>query len=272
MHSAVSGAAIGGLLAFLVQPVLGQVPELPDAERYGRVGDENSLRICIDPRDPAWQVDRQIAEAIAGALLLTPSVTVIESTAEREELDAIYRQLLENCSVYFGFKLVAGSYPEWLTLTRPYYDVGYRFVTADPDWQRLGDIPRDQALGPTIGTSGDFALVQYLNSLPAAERWRRFPMTSDVLALEALSSGEVAAALVWAPSLYELGQADPEIAALRVIAADPAPQTVVLVGAVLLSRDGYLRTAMDEAIASLVADGTIAAILDQAGFPATPPR
>jgi hypothetical protein len=39
----------------------------------------------------------------------------------------------------------------------------------------------------------------------------------------------------------------------------------------LLGKETYLRTALDQAIGALLADGTIAAILAKDGFPGTPP-
>ena len=53
--------------------------------------------------------------------------------------------------------------------------------------------------------------------------------------------------------------------------AIPALVVTLGVGALLLSNDTFLRTAVDEAIAALSADGTIAAILEQHDFPATTP-
>ena len=49
----------------------------------------------------------------------------------------------------------------------------------------------------------------------------------------------------------------------------PLPPTTLGVGALMLSNETFLRTALDQAIAALTADGTIAAILDSHGFPAT---
>ncbi len=50
---------------------------------------------------------------------------------------------------------------------------------------------------------------------------------------------------------------------------NPLPPTTLGVGALLLADETFLRTAVDEAIAALSADGTIAGILEMYAFPAT---
>jgi len=258
-------------LLAVITPVSAQTPFLPDESKFGRPADQDNLSYCIDKRDPAWEVDARIAEAVASALLLNPDVYFVEDSAIRADVDQLYRHLRANCRLYFGFKLLPEVYPDWLTVTRAYYEIGYVFVTANPNWARLGDVPRDQALGPSLATAGDFRLVAYLNAQPANQRWSRYPMPNDAAALKAVIEGRVAAALVWAPSMYELGKSNPEIARLRILASDPMPEERVSVGAVLLSGEGFLSTSVDQAITTLINDGTIGEIVGGAGFPATPP-
>ena len=50
---------------------------------------------------------------------------------------------------------------------------------------------------------------------------------------------------------------------------NPLPPTTLGVGALMLANETFLRTALDEAIAALSEDGTIAGILEKYGFPAT---
>jgi polar amino acid transport system substrate-binding protein len=247
-------------------------PFVVDEDKFGHFGDDYTLRYCVDPRDPAWQVDQAIAEAIAGALLIEPAPFAVTDQSTREPIEDLYRHLIADCSIYFGFKLLPGVYPDWLTVSRPYYEVGYILAAKNPDWNKLGDIPRTEALGPTIGTAADFRLVQYLNSLPADQRWRRFPITSDEVALDEVLSGEVAAALVWGPSFNALKAANPKYAELRPIALDPLPTSDIPVGAVLLSTETFLRSSVDQAIDSLVKDGTITRIVKEHGFDAALPK
>ncbi|UXN73906.1 hypothetical protein N8D56_00430 [Devosia sp. A8/3-2] len=61
-------------------------------------------------------------------------------------------------------------------------------------------------------------------------------------------------------------QQRPDAAALRVIANDPIPGAEVHVGALVSSRNSFLRSRVDRAIDALVADGTIAGFLEQHGY------
>jgi polar amino acid transport system substrate-binding protein len=261
------GCAFGG--AALAQAPSSETPFVPDEFKYGRRQDNGTLQYCLDARDPDLPVARKIGSAIAQALLLEPKPHEIGADTAGEDLDNLYRVFLETCDVFLGFKLIPDAYPGWLTVTRAYYRTSYVMVTADPAWNALADVPRDRAVGATIGTAADLRLIQYLQALPAAERWNRFPMGSDELALGALMRNTVGAALVWGPSFWALRQSDPALSKLRAIALRPLPASSVEVGATLLSRESFLRSNIDQAIASLTADGTIQSILDGEKFPAT---
>ena len=62
---------------------------------------------------------------------------------------------------------------------------------------------------------------------------------------------------------------DAAFAAIQVIDPAPLPPTTIGVGGLLLSNEKFLRTAIDDAIAALNADGTIQSIVDRYKFPAT---
>lgn len=266
------GLAAGVLGLLLGLPALAQTPFVADEEKFGRIPDDFTLRYCVDPRDPAWEVDQAIAEAIAAALLVEPAPFVVEDVATRESIDNLYRHLLADCSLYFGFKLLPGVYPDWLGVTRPYYQVGYVLAVQDPAVTRLGDLPKSAAIGPTLATAADFALVAYLNALPERERWPRYPQMSDEAALDELLAGHLGGALVWGPSFDRLARTNPAYASLKLVPLDPVSVPDIPVGAVLLSNDTFLRSTIDEAIAALVADGTIATILADRHFPARLPQ
>jgi polar amino acid transport system substrate-binding protein len=244
-------------------------PFVPDEWKFGRRQEGSTLQYCLDARDPDLPVARRIGKAIADTLLLEPKPHEIGGDTGGEDLDNLYRLFLETCDVFLGFKVIPDAYPPWLAVTRPYYRTSHILVTADRSWNALADMPRSLALGATIGTSADIRLVQYLQALPAADRWNRFPMGSDELALRALLNNTIGAALVWAPSLWALRQSDAAFAALRVIPSRPLPQSQVDVAATLLTRESFLRSNIDQAIAALTADGAIQAILDSEKFPAT---
>jgi polar amino acid transport system substrate-binding protein len=245
-------------------------PYVPEEWKYGRREAGSTLQYCLDTRDPDLPIARKIGEAIAQALLLEPKPRELGQNSVGEDLDNLYRVFLENCDVYLGFKLIPDAYPQWLAVTRPYYRTSYVLVTANPQWNSLADMPRTQAIGATIGTSADIRLIQHLQSLPADSQWSRFPMGSDELALRALLRGSIGVALVWAPSFWALRQSDPAFAKLRIISSRPVPESAVDVGATLLARESFLRSNIDQAIASLTADGSIQSILDGEKFPAAP--
>lgn len=261
--------------ALLPAPVSAQEPEFYDVPyadgqwNYGRRLDEAQLRYCVDPRDPDWEVAGAIADAIAQGLLLEPQRYVVETKVVVEDITKVYGVMLEHCDVYMGFKLIPGGYAHWITLTRPYYEAQYVFVTADADIHALADVAPSRPVGATIGTSAHLRLVSYLMALPAEERWPTYPMGTNDLALESLLNGTVDVALVWAPSLWAKQRDEPAYADLHVIDPNPLPPTALGVGALLLADKTFLRTAIDEAIAALSADGTVQSILDKYEFPAT---
>ena len=244
-------------------------PYVPDEWKYGRRQAGSTLQYCLDIRDPDLPIARKIGQAIAQALLLEPKPHELGQNSVGEDLDNLYRVFLESCDVYLGFKLIPDAYPQWLAVTRPYYRTSYVLVTANTQWKSLADMPHAQAIGATIGTSGDIRLIQYLQALPADSRWSRFPMGSDELALRALLRNTIGAALVWGPSFWALRQSESDFAKLRIISSKPLPDSTVDVGATLLTRESFLRNNVDQAIAALTADGTIQSILDSEKFPAT---
>jgi polar amino acid transport system substrate-binding protein len=250
-------------------------PFVVDDWRFGTHETNAALSYCVDARDPDWPVARRIAAAVSGALLLQPKESLIGNDPRTddmsgEDLDDTYRLLIQRCDVFFGFKLVPDAYPQWVTITRPYYRSSYVYLAADPAWKSLGDMPTTRAIGATIGTGADMRLSQYLLAVSADKRWDKFPMASDDAAVRAVMDGTTGAALVWAPALWALRTTDVAIAKLPEMAPSPLPISTADVGAILLSRQSFLRTSLDRAIASLTADGTIAAILKDENFPGTP--
>ncbi len=257
------------------RPVSAQEPEffdVPSAEgqwNYGRRLDESQLRYCVDQRDPNWEVAGAIADAIALALLLSPQRYVVERKVAIEDITRVYALMLEHCDLYMGFKLIPGGFPNWVTLTRAYYESQYVFVAADPDIHALEEVAPGRPIGARMGTLAHLRLVSYLMALSAEDRWPTYPMGTSDLALESLLNGTVDVALVWAPILWAKQREEPAYANLHVIDPTPLPPTTLGVGALLLANETFLRTAIDEAIAALSKDGTLAGILDEYGFPGT---
>jgi len=256
-------------------PGFADTPFVVDDWRFGTHETNATLRYCIDKRDPDWPVAEKIASAVAAALLLRGNEYMVaqdpkDADMSGDDLDDTYRTLIEHCDAFFGFKLVPDAYPAWITITRPYYSSTYVYVAADPAWKSLADMPTGRAIGATVGTIADLRLSQYLLAVGAGKRWDKFPMSSDEAALRAVVDGTTGAALVWAPALWALRKSDPEFAKLPEMAPAPLPVSTADIGAILLNRQTFLRTSLDQAIASLTSDGTIAGILKEQNFPGTP--
>lgn len=250
------------------EPEFFDIPYAPGQWNIGRRLDVSQLRYCVDTRDADWEVAAAIADAVAGALLLEPNRYVVESSIVTEDITRIYAIMLEHCDVHMGFKLIPGGLPNWVTLTRPYYEANYVFVATDPALNALSDVAATRPIAATMGTSAHLRLVSYLTALPRENRWPTYPMGSNDLSLESVLNGRADVALVWAPSLWAKQRKDPAYAGFNLIDPAPLPPTALGVGALLLSDQTFLRTAVDEAIDALVADGTIQGILDDFGFPA----
>ncbi len=250
------------------EPEFFERPYAPNQWELGKRLDESKLRYCVDPRDPDWEVAAAIADAIAQGLLLEPVRYTITSEQVQEDITKVYALLLEHCDIQMGFKLISGGYAGWASVTRPYYEAAYVLVALDPDVNALADLGPGRPIGASMGTSAHVRLVTYLTALPAEERWPTYPMSSNDAALNALVNGTVDVALVWAPTLWSRQRGGDAIANLRVIDPNPLPPTSLGVGALLLSQETFLRAAVDETIAALTADGTIAGILEQYDFPA----
>lgn len=243
-------------------------PVLYNEEEYGRPTDGTTLRVCIDQRDPAWQIDEAIAREVAGLLLLEPSIYYIGNYSVSSPFEDVYYHLRAHCRVYFGFRLIAGHYPEWVSLTRPYYDAAYIFVSKDPQIDRLSDLPPGAPIAVTAGSTADFHFIRYNNSLPSANRWRRIPFGTDGQALSALDRGIVNAALIWGPVLLE--HQDSGSLDLTMVDSNPLHFEPMPVGGLLLSTDSYLRQQLDSAISALTMSGATEELLALHAFLSVP--
>ena len=70
----------------------------------------------------------------------------------------------------YGLQADPGGYPDWVTLTRAYYDASYVFVTADPACSRLPTCRPAADRRRRSGRRRDFAAGQYLPDGAAGRR------------------------------------------------------------------------------------------------------
>jgi polar amino acid transport system substrate-binding protein len=248
-------------------------PQLPQHwfQERAPASDRDAISFCVDPRDPGHIVDAAIAETIAASLLVNVRLHVVESAFFQDDFDDLYFELMEHCTAYVGFRLYTDTYPDWLTVTRSFYEARFVLVTTEPDWDDLSDIPVDVPIGVVQGSLGDVRFITSNNALPAAQRRPRQPLGRPALAFDALLAGRVSVLLVWEPWWWWAAQERPELGDLRVVSAPHISEPAIGVGAVLVAGRTFARASIDEAIAAMVEDGTIERLIEEFGYPATVP-
>lgn len=226
----------------------------------------DAINICIDTLSVGAPFDKAVGQAIADALFLTPSFPQgpggfgLDAMGYMEEMQIAMNN---TCDLFMGISLQPDStFPDWATVTRSYAQIPFVLVVTDPAYTTLTDIPRDKFLGTALGSIGELRLITYVSQLPQAEQWRRLPYADPALMLQRLKDGKLAGMYIWQPALAKIA---PDLAAagLKIIPTDPLQPVNVDVGALVSSRDSFLRSQVDDAIASLVADGTIAGIMTE---------
>jgi hypothetical protein len=187
-------------------------------------------------------------------------------------LEDLYVLLADHCDAYLGLTFAAESLDDWLTTTRPYAGFRHVLVTTDPDAQRLTDLTRGGFIGSQMLSQADRALIGFLRTLPVDRSWRRLPYGDIDLMLRRVLDGTLEAMLIWEPAWRLLLEREPAAADLRVIATDPLGEVTGQVSIGLMLQNVFLRQALDEAIGALLADGSIAHLIEASGVPAFPGR
>lgn len=269
---------LGSVSAQVAPPADGAPPDVPREyiERFRNLGGDR-LRFCVYPLGLTAELDREVARAIAGALLVEAEVFEVSSVIRVPGLSTIpiseeelFVHLSNNCDAFLGFTLGTGLYDPWLTPSRPYATTRFVAVTLDEQLRRLGDLPPGGVVGTEMLTEGDAQVGAYLRSLPEDRRWRRFPYPHAPVLIERLGDGTVTVAVAWEPAVMYAT----ELHGLEARVLDPAPVSLPTrdIGMVLRSDQLFVRDAVDAAIAALVADGTLAEIFERVGFPGSVPR
>ncbi|MCC6984217.1 MAG: transporter substrate-binding domain-containing protein [Bauldia sp.] len=235
----------------------------------------DQIAFCVAHGSDTAAFEQAVGEELAAALLLKPVFVESQSGFSIDGmgyLDAVLLSLTNECDVMLGMALVTGGgYPDWLTVTRPYAGVPFLVTTTqNAAYRSLGDVPPGRTIGTQIVSAGDTMLYAYVSQLPPSEQWRRLPYGDSGRLVERLRDGTLDAIIIYEPALMTVTEGDPAAAGLQVIAAEPLRDLEVPIGAVLLSRNIFLRTQLDSAIASLVADGTIARLMAEHGLGGTP--
>lgn len=264
---------IFSLLALLISSsTLAQLttpPGVPiDQYRGEFIHDSTTLRFCVDSREPEWELHRDIATAVADALLL--DVDFFEFGYDYAEAARQFQGVPENllfiflgdeCEAFLGTRMSEISiHPEWVITTRPYISTGHIVATRSPEVLDPATV-LDKKEGPKLG----IALGSPMNSsisfyFPDTNR-RVYP-TEEAL-LEGLQNGQVQAGFFYEPRLYALTGGDPASVGLSTAPFSQVPASRWHVGMSLNEDRAYVRTLIDQAIVTLLEDGTIAGILAQ---------
>ena len=230
---------------------------------------EHAIRFCIVTNSPLRDFDRAIADAIGSALLVRSEtfdldLGIVQNSRERELV--LFINLTDNCDAVMGTNLAWNPLPDWLTVSRPYYSAPYVLAVRKETYQRLGEIPVGRAVGSSLDSVVDQQFVTYLGVLPPERRWFRLPYDYIPIMLADIRAGIVERGLL--PSPLAGAESDPDLDGLDLVSTAPLRVEPMQLGALLLSRDTFIRTALDEAIGTLQADGTIDRIVAEEGLPA----
>jgi len=241
--------------------------ELPDISReflnlQNRL-EGDTIRFCVYGASAIGEYDRAVAQLLGDALLLEVEIHEVEPPIAVEGLDTIpisledlFILLTNDCDGFLGIELAPDVYPEWLTFTRAYFTAPYVVAVREGSFESFAQLPPGAPIATQSLSTGDIQFGAFNTNLPEAERLSRRPYPHTILQLERLRDETVDAAVVWRPWL-ERNEAD--MAGLATLPATQLALPSRPMGIALRSRDTYLRTSLDQAIAQLEADG----LLDQ---------
>jgi len=255
-----------GLAMLASTAAYGQASGIPPEEMNNTrrlAGDQ--INVCFDVTSLGRPFDEEVAKAIGDALFL--QVNVIEGFGGFPLngdgfLDELTLAMNNTCDMFMGVSISANSpLSDAFSLTRPYATIPFVLAVADPDWQTLDDIPKERRLGTAMASLGEMNYITWAQQQAKADRWIRYPYADFNKMATRVLDGTIAGMVLWQPALARLHAERADAAPLRIIASDPVALADVSVGALVSSRNSFLRSQVDQAIDALVQDGTLAALL-----------
>lgn len=262
-------------------PVLAQAMDIqPELLGPRRERPEGGIRFCLNPDSLLVDFDRAMGEAIAEMQLLDVDFVAVD-TDYAVPLDFVlmldqqylYQALYGQCDALLGYALPSSGIFDWLTATRPYLLTRDIAATVRDDLATLGDLTPEDRIGARVGSRGDGLLLRFTLAQNAGERWRRLPYNGNELLMMRIADGSIDAGIVWEPAFAAAQQAGTiaGIDQVREIPLNPMGEALFAFGAVMFADDTFIRGLLDEAITALIADGTIAALLDDHAIPGIVP-
>ena len=260
-----------GLAMLAATSAFGQSAGVPPEEMNNTrrlAGDQ--INVCFDITSLGRAFDEDVAKAIGDALFL--QVNVVEGFGGFPLngdgfIDELTLAMNNTCDMFMGVAVSANSpLSDAFSLTRPYATIPFVIAVAEPGWESLGDIPKDRKLGTAMASLGEMNYITWAQQQPEADRWIRYPYADFNKMATRVLDGTIAGMVLWQPALARLQKERPDAAKLRIIANDPIPSADVSVGALVSSRNSFLRSQVDQAIDALVQDGTIATLMEKYGY------
>ncbi|ARO14247.1 ABC-type amino acid transport/signal transduction systems, periplasmic component/domain protein [Ketogulonicigenium robustum] len=230
----------------------------------------SQLRICHQNGLVTADLDIAIAREIAARLFLEIEVNVLPSGygvgGEFAAADLLVN-LSAQCDAIFGMGIGANIYPAEFTVTQPYVAHSFTYLATNPDYQRLTDIPAGLRVGVEMASYGSFVFRQFNSLRPESERLGFLPYADHTLMLTRLQDETLAAVSIYAP-FWRAGADTPVYQGVHELQRMPELAARVNTGALLLSQNTFMRGELDAAIADLLADGTVARLIEELGYDA----
>jgi polar amino acid transport system substrate-binding protein len=270
-------AALSPISAMAQRAAPPQVPqEWLDRERQLE-GD--TVKFCINNESLLAPFERDMATALASALLLEPDLVEVRGARAQPILDyrlafneqELFLLMHNNCHVLMGYVLSTSRSISWLMPSSAYAEFGY-VVIGRPGVGALSDLPAGSAVGTKLSGSADIAFTRLVNSLPENRRWRRVPYVNNQLLIDKLSAEELDAIIVWEPAATAAAADELQNGTFVRLDSRPLDLPTVLFGLAVLREDAFLRNQLDAAIQQLVSDGTVEDLLAKHGLPGRAPR
>ena len=154
--------------------------------------------VCIDSSSPTAAIDRRVMAAVARST--RSSAPTYEFDGSRGVSDRFFRFLMrEQCGLIMGFPVDVrdADAPRGLALTPGYFETGYVLVGLGHALS-VATIPRNASVAVGLGTVPNFYLV---GALGAAPPLKAEGFSTQDEALDALVKHQVAAAMLWEPSV-----------------------------------------------------------------------
>lgn len=254
------------LAAFLIASSALAQPMVQRDFYEGAIRDRgNRIIFCIWPDSPMVDLDRAIATEIAGLHLLEAEFfeadQVSSGTQELFE-QQLFIHLMDDCDAIMGTSLDWRPLPEWLTVTRSYFELGYVLATREEGITSPFDLTAGARVGSIMLSQAD---MTFARALGGGADIVRIPYDTAENILTAIAGGQLEAGIVPTHALPLISEqfAEEPIFVSRLTSPEIETEPI---GMALLSRDAYLRDLLGDAIAALEADGTISALAGGMGY------